>query len=304
MNTTPDKITRAGLGAILATIVGVAACGDGAVAPTSARDTVRDRIDALAPAANLGHRGTGVSVPGNPLPENSISAFREAIVRGANGVELDAELTSDGQLVVMHDDTLDRTTTCEGCVSAFTLAEIQRCRLLDGDGRPTDEIPPTLSEAYAAIPSEALVNVELKAFGSDCLTATTGPDDLARAAVAEVRSLSAAGRTLFSSFDEEAAETVRAEGDLYSALLLSVGSSTAQTWPDGLARAIAIDQDAIHPFFIIPPEGIAAALDAGLQANVWTVDRPEDMDAALDAGATAIITDLPGVLARVIESRR
>ena len=73
---------------------------------------------------------------------------------GPGKVELDVELTSDGELIVMHDDTLDRTTTCEGCASAFTLAGIRRCRLLDGDGRPTDEIPPTLSEVYAAMPPD------------------------------------------------------------------------------------------------------------------------------------------------------
>lgn len=263
---------------------------------------VRARIDALAPAANLGHRGTGQTRPGHPYPENSLSSFRAAIDLGADGIELDVELTADGQLVVMHDATLDRTTNCTGCVSAFTLAELRQCRLLDGNGIPTDEVPPTLVESYAAVPADALVNVELKVYGADCRTETTGPTDLASAAAAEVHALGAADRTLFSSFDPVAAGAIREEGSgLYSALLLSVAQSLA--WPEGLDLGIRLDQDALHPLFVIPDAGVAASLAAGLQVNVWTVNLARDMEAALDAGVTAIITDEPALLRQVLEKR-
>ncbi len=290
--------TRSTLAAIV--FLFASGCSDLTISSRSPREAVRERIDALAPAANIGHRGAGVSGPDNPFPENSLPSFREAIAQGADGIELDVELTADGELVVMHDDTLDRTTTCTGCVSAYTLAETQECQLLDGNGQPTDQVPPTLPESYGAVPPDAIVNVELKAYGSACRTPTTGPTELARVAVAQVRDLGVADRTVFSSFNDEAAATVREEGELYSALLLDVTTSTTTGWPAGLARAREIGQDAIHPFFIIPPDGVRTALDAGLQVNVWTVNRSEDMRAAIEAEVTAIITDEPAILAEVL----
>jgi glycerophosphoryl diester phosphodiesterase len=285
----------------IATAVLAAGCGDSSHAP--ADQTVRARIDALAPSANLGHRGFGLSRAGNPYPENSLAAFQAAMAAGADGIELDVELTSDGALLVMHDDTLDRTTSCAGCVSAYTLAEAQDCRLLDGDGVPTDTPPPTLAESYAALPDDALVNVELKVYGAECSTPTTGAEALAEAAVAEVVALGALERTIFSSFDATAAATVEnVAPDAYSALLLSLADSTAPAPATQLALDLGLD--AIHPFLLIDQAGLAAALDAGLQVNVWTVNGATTMNETIDKGSSAIITDQPDVLAAVLAERR
>ncbi len=264
---------------------------------------MRERIAALAPSANIGHRGTGVTRPGHPFPENSLSSFREAMRQGADGIELDVEITADGGLIVMHDDMLDRTTTCSGCVSAYTLGEARACLLLDGDGQPTDEHPPTLAETYAALPDDALVNVELKVYGAACLTETTGPRALAEAAVAEVRALRALDRTFFSSFDEDAAAAVLAvEPDAYSALLLDVAESIE---PErSIALALELGLDAIHPFVVIEAPAVASARAADLQVNFWTVNMAPDMNESIDKGATAIITDQPGILAQVLAERR
>jgi glycerophosphoryl diester phosphodiesterase len=285
---------------VLLLACGLAACGDGG---EPASTTVRERIAALAPSANIGHRGTGMTRAGHPLPENSVSSFREAIRQGADGIELDVELTSDGGLIVMHDDTFDRTTTCTGCVSAYTLEEARACFLLDGDGEPTAEHPPTLEESYAALPDDALVNVELKVYGSGCLTPTTGAEALADAAVAEVRALGVLDRTLFSSFDADAAAAVLgAEPDAYSALLIGVAESFS---PEAeIALALDLGLAAIHPFFVVEQPAVASALAAGLQANFWTVNTAPAMNESIDKGATAIITDEPGLLAEVLAQRR
>lgn len=281
--------------------IGGAACGDSSSPPAAER--VRERIAALAPSANIGHRGTGLTRPASPYPENSISAFQAAMAAGADGIELDIEITSDGGLVVMHDDTLDRTTTCGGCVSAYTLAEATACLLLDGDGQPTAEHPPTLAETYAALPDDALVNVELKVYGGDCLTSTTGADALAATAVAEVRALGVLSRTFFSSFDVDAAAAVKqSEPDAYSALLLGLEDSSAPApWID---LAVTLGLDAIHPFLLIDAPAVQAALGSGLQVNVWTVNGAPFMNENIDKGATAIITDQPDVLAQVLAERR
>ena len=264
---------------------------------------VRDRIEALAPAANIGHRGLGKTQPGNPFPENSVSSFQEAMKRGANGIELDVEITADGGLIVMHDDTLNRTTTCHGCVSEKTLREVRACSLRDGDGQPRAEAPPTLAETYGALPSDALINVELKVFHDDCQTNSTSAEALARAAVAEVTRLGALERTIFSSFDPVAVQTVRAQGNAYAALLLDYSACTAEAWPASLRLARDLDLDAIHPFRTMPRDGIRAALSQGIQVNVWTINEPRHMERALDTPVSSIITDRPGVLQGLLDDR-
>jgi glycerophosphoryl diester phosphodiesterase len=257
------------------------------------------RIEALAPAANLAHRGSGPTRPLSPLPENSLAAFRSAIALGADGVELDVELTSDGELLVMHDDTLDRTTTCSGCVSGYALRAAQACALLDGRRQPTDERPPTLAEVFGVLPDDALVNVELKVYGQ-CATPETGAEALARAAAEEVRRLGAARRVLFSSFEESALLALkRADADLYAALLLG------NAGPEEVAHVTALGLDAIHPTWSgINAATVAAARAAGLQVNLWTVNGRTFLGQALDKGPTAIITDEPGVLAALLAERR
>src|SRR5512143_3807779 len=89
---------------------------------------VRQRITGLAPAAVFAHRGRGPTASGNPYPENSLAAFRAALAQGTDGLEMDSELTQDGRLILMHDDTVDRTTECSGCVSMLSFDAVRRCR--------------------------------------------------------------------------------------------------------------------------------------------------------------------------------
>ena len=217
---------------------------------------------------------------------------------GADGIELDVEITVDGQLVIMHDDTVDRTTDCTGCVSKMTFNEVRACNLLDAAEQPTEEHPPTLDEVYAAVPSPALINVELKVFEDepDCVTDTTGPEALVPLALDEVTRLGGQSRTLFSSFDLEAVDIVKREQpEYYSALLLRGVPSS-----EDIEDALLLEQDAIHPFLLIDKETVQEALDAGLQVNIWTVNLVEDMRANIDKGATALITDEAGVLADLL----
>lgn len=262
------------------------------------KDTVSSRILSYAPAANLGHRGTGPTRPENPYPENSVPSFEAAMGEGANGVELDAEITMDGRVVVMHDDTLDRTTDCTGCVSAMTFEEIRACRLLDGDGNPTNLLPPTLKEVYDAVGPDALVNVELKVFGEACITDTTDAAALVEAALAEVIQIGGQRRTLFSSFDETAVQLLKAAQPGFYTALISNNPDAAF-----VERAIELELDAIHPLLSISEENVQLALEAGLQVNVWGVNDPALMQQQIDKGCTGIITDDPDVLAEVLSEQ-
>jgi glycerophosphoryl diester phosphodiesterase len=264
---------------------------------------VHQRVADLAPVAVFAHRGQGPTRAGNPFPENSLAAFRVAIDQGTDGLEMDAELTEDGQLILMHDDTVDRTSECSGCVSTLSFDEIRHCRLLDGDGQPTDQVPPTLDEVFQLEPTDILVNVELKTFGNACRTPGHGPADLAAAMVATLRRLGVERRTLVQSFDLEALMTVKAQApDIYTALLVT------GLRPRDITSALEIHADAIQPggpfpFVILQPELLQSALEAGLQVIPWTVDDAETINALLDSNVNGIITNDPVLVKQVAQSR-
>ena len=99
----------------------------------------------------LGHRGCM-----SKYPENSLLAFRKAIEAGADGIELDVWLSRDGRVVVMHDETIDRTSDMRGRQKDMTLEELKRADIGGG------ERIPTLEEVFEVLPKDALVNIELK----------------------------------------------------------------------------------------------------------------------------------------------
>lgn len=99
----------------------------------------------------LGHRGYM-----SRYPENTILAFRKAIEAGADGVELDVWLTRDGEVVVIHDEAVDRTSNGTGKVKEMTLDELKSLDFGKG------ERIPTLEEVFEALPEDAIINVELK----------------------------------------------------------------------------------------------------------------------------------------------
>lgn len=95
-------------------------------------------------------------------PENTIPAIKHAIEIGVDWIELDVALTRDGGLVLMHDKTLDRTTTLSGPVKKHTLEEIKKARIIAEDGSVTDLHPPTLEEALDAMAGRILFRLDLK----------------------------------------------------------------------------------------------------------------------------------------------
>jgi glycerophosphoryl diester phosphodiesterase len=271
------------------------ACVDGVCTGNAPRDKVWQRIDELAPAAAIGHRGTGPTREGHRFSENSISSFLAAIDEGADGIELDVEITEDGQLIVMHDDTLDRTTDCTGCVSETSFEQARACRLLDGGGNPTDEAPPTLAEVYAAIGGNALINVELKVFEPPCATASTDPEALVTAVLAEVARIGGENRTIFSSFNELAVQLIKTRQPGYYSALISNGPEDAL-----VDTALRLGQDAIHPFITVSAQTVQSAREQGLQVGIWTINTAPSMQAAIDKGATAILTDQAAVLVELL----
>ena len=133
----------------------------------------------------LGHRGCM-----EKLPENSLLAFKKAVEAGADGVELDVWLTRDGKVVVMHDETIDRTSDMSGRQKDMTLEELKKADIGLG------ERIPTLEEVFEALPDDAFINVELK-------------DRDAVKEVARIVKENNPDRVLISSFDIEALREYR-----------------------------------------------------------------------------------------------
>lgn len=103
----------------------------------------------------VAHRGNWRSAP-----ENSVAAIDSAIQMGVDIVEIDIHKTKDGQLILMHDDRVDRTTNGKGLIKDYTLAEIKKLKLKDKDGNLTEHIVPTLEEALLAGKGQIMFNLD------------------------------------------------------------------------------------------------------------------------------------------------
>ncbi|WP_297073568.1 glycerophosphodiester phosphodiesterase family protein [Thermococcus sp.] len=145
----------------------------------------------------LGHRGYM-----GKFPENSLLAFKKAVEAGADGVELDVWLTKDGKVVVMHDETIDRTSNMKGRQKEMTLKDLKKADIGLG------ERIPTLEEVFEALPESALVNVELK-------------DKDAVGEVARIVKKNNPERALISSFDVDSLREYRKfDGETRMGLLI------------------------------------------------------------------------------------
>ncbi|MDY0001110.1 MAG: glycerophosphodiester phosphodiesterase family protein [Polyangia bacterium] len=243
---------------------------------------------------NCGHRGTGQNSQANDFPENTLPSFERAVLEGADMVELDVQHSSDGALVVIHDDEVDRTTDSTGCVGDYTIAELQEMDA--GHGTPlagSGVFLPTLEEVFDAV--DAAVNVEIKV--SD--TAGCPPSD--RAALAEDVVTAIASDTkdrliVVSSFDLDVLLEVQdLEPSIPLGYLSLVASDAQVAAASGMAALNVLGG-------LLGEDDIADILALGLDANVWTINDPGMMDSFLSWGVDMIITDEPELLEERRES--
>jgi len=237
----------------------------------------------------LGHRGAAAEAPANTVP-----AFKRAMEVGADGVELDVHLTRDGQVVVIHDETVTSVTGRPGRVRDMTLAEI---RELDAGSYFGPEFAgtriPTLDEALEAVGPQAVVNIELKGTG----VATEG---LEREVVRIVRAHRASDRVIISSFNPFRLWRMRALApDLPRGMLH--GPSTPVYVRD-LWFLPMVQPDALHPHYTMVNDAyMKRAHQWGVRVNVWTVDDPAEARRLVELGVDAIITNDPARLREVVK---
>ena len=216
------------------------------------------------------HRGASAYAPENTLP-----AFELAARQGADGIELDVHLSKDGELVVIHDETLDRTTNGTGAVKDRTLAELQALCADNGMSGFADARIPTLREVLELVrPTGMLVNIELK-------TSLVWYDGIEEKTLALVEALGMQERVIYSSFNHYSIERVRQ---------LAPQAQTAYLFADIICDvekyAAAHGVGGLHPglWNVRMADFLHTYLASGLAVRVWTVNEADDLRWLLAAG--------------------
>jgi glycerophosphoryl diester phosphodiesterase len=235
--------------------------------------------------AVIAHRGDKMHAP-----ENTLAAFRMAAEKGADAIELDVQLTADGQVVVIHDQTVDRTTNGTGRVSRIPLAAL---RELDAGAWFSEKFRgeriPTLDEVFETFGKNGYMNVELKNFATPC-------DNLVSKVVHLVRKHGVQDRTLLSSFLTHNLRKARSlQSDVPRGFLIKPGF--LGFW--GRTFGWCTDYFALHPNMTEVNYRLIARVHAkGKRVNVWTVDTEEDLKRMVGFGVDAIITGDLGLILR------
>ena len=229
-------------------------------------------------------------------PENTLAAFRAAIEAGSDRIELDVHLTRDNEVVVIHDDTLERTTTGKGNVADKTLAELRR---LDAgawfDARFAGEKIPTLAEVLDMARNRIVVNIELKKGKNFPYTMA----ELADRTLFVVEKAGMTGQVLFSSFDPAAVDRIR---EINPRLPLALIVEKPWVNPGEPGRGT------LYPALncktmVLNADNIRRAQAGGIEIHVWTVNAPEAMEKFIALGVDGIITNHPDRLIGILKKR-
>lgn len=239
----------------------------------------------------MAHRGAR-----NIWAENSLFGFRKILDYGFDAVEFDVHLTDQGEMVVIHDATLERTTNGSGAVRKLTQEARQQLKLRGPDGALIDECPPTLEEVLAVLAQDPAIEVwvELKSDGDN-----KPYDGLVEKAAAAIRAAGLGPRAALHSFDIGVVEQVR-EIAPEMRRLVSVNAATAAHY-GGLAslmeqvRGLAHILGVHHELFATEHDLIAR--DWGIEnCSVWTINDPDEMRRWIDVNPGFIVSDDPVTL--------
>ena len=226
-------------------------------------------------------------------PENSLTAFRGALALGVDALEFDVHLAADGEPVVIHDATLDRTTTGRGAVRSLTVDRLQSLRLLQHSGAASAETIPTLAQVLElARPTSVSVLPEIKLD-----LARAAYPDVERRIVALLRAHGFVGRATVQSFDDATLRRVRAlEPTLRTMLLVNrVRAATYASSPSDPVRW-ALDLEATDlgvDFRLVDAALVAAARAAGVRLAAWTVNGDDELRRMGALGVDLVMSDRP-----------
>lgn len=217
----------------------------------------------------IGHRGAK-----GYEPENTLVSFDKAIQMGADGIELDVHLSLDGHLIVIHDETIDRTTNGKGVVNQMTLQELKSFIIKE------NYTIPTLEEVLDLVNQRCFVNIELK------------NQDTAEKVVQLIESYISdknwsINNFLVSSFDWNALQQVRFLNEN-----IRIGVLTETDLNLALSFSRFLKAEALHPDFqLLTNEYTLKIQEKGIQVFPWTVNEMEDIQRMKSFKVDGIITD-------------
>ncbi len=218
-------------------------------------------------------------------PENTMAAFRKSLEAGADGIELDIHKCKTGELVVIHDETVDRTTDGKGFIKDMTWNDLRKLSAGKGHADFQDEHLPLLSDVLALVDGKMLINIEIK----NAPVAYPGiEDDL----IALLKGYKRKDKILVSSFDHEVIRRFHTKmpevaiGFLDSCIMADIGDYASK-----------LGAKAWHPGYgDIRADAVSQAHQSGLAVNVWTVNGNKNWAEAISMGVDGIVTDDPAGL--------
>jgi len=219
----------------------------------------------------VGHRGARAYEP-----ENTLRSFRKALELGVNAVELDVRRTKDGELVVIHDNKVDRTTNGRGLVNELTLEEIEKL-----DAGKGEKIP-TLEEALEFLDKKVKILIELKEVGFE--------DKVLEI----VKNKGLEDNVIIISFHEEALRRIRELNNKVETGLIYVRHRNP------IKAALSLKAQYLLPLYRFTHSTlIKKAHDNGLKVIVWTINTLEEAKEYANKGVDGITSDKPDILKMV-----
>ncbi|MES2545977.1 MAG: glycerophosphodiester phosphodiesterase family protein [Bacteroidota bacterium] len=222
---------------------------------------------------NIAHRGAKAYAP-----ENTLSAFQKAMEMYADGIELDVHLCKTGEIVVIHDFTVDRTTNGSGTVSSLTLSELKTLKI---NSTPEEAIP-LLTEVIALLPASCLINIELKG------------KELAKPIMELIEHCVSKENRVYRQFIISSFDWVSLMDIHLANPKIPLGVLTELDLELALAFAKFIEAQSIHAYFhLLTKENTEKIQKEGIQVFAWTVNEIEDIQKIKSFNVNGIISDYP-----------
>lgn len=216
----------------------------------------------------IGHRGARAYEP-----ENTLRSFKKALGLGVDAVELDVRRTKDGEIVVIHDAEVDRTTNGKGLVSELTLKEVKQLVTEKG------EKIPTLEEALDFLNRKVKIFIELKEAG------------LEEKVLSLIRERGLEKNVIIVSFHEEALRKVRELNDKVETGLIYVRHGNP------IRAALELRANYLLPLYrFTHTADVQKAHENGLKVIVWTINKQEEVSEYVKKGVDGIASDKPDIL--------
>ena len=233
----------------------------------------------------LAHRGAS-----GYAPENTMPAFEKAIEMGADGFELDVQMTKDGEIVVIHDETIDRTSDGKGWVKDYTLEELRKFNYNRTHKEYEHADIPTMREVFELVkPTNLVINIEIK----------TGVVfyPIEEKLLALTKEYGMEDRVFYSSFNHYTVKKIH-ELDPSTEVGFLYGDGPIDMPQYGEKHGV----NALHPalYNLQYPGFVEECKKRGLKLHVWTVNEEKYVKMCMDAGTDSVITNYPDMALRVL----